>query len=102
MTVMVEETSVTLRVEHLTMAYGSNVVMRDVNFSVRRGEIFSSSEAAGAARARFCDTCWGSRTRLPDKSTMATGASRRPRSRSASECSGAWECSTRAAHFSAR
>jgi phospholipid/cholesterol/gamma-HCH transport system ATP-binding protein len=48
---MAHESEVTLRVEHLTMAYGSNVVMRDVNFSVRRGEIFLIIGGSGSGKS---------------------------------------------------
>jgi phospholipid/cholesterol/gamma-HCH transport system ATP-binding protein len=48
---MAAESNDALRVEHLTMAYGSNVVMRDVNFSVRKGEIFLIVGSSGSGKS---------------------------------------------------
>jgi len=43
-------------VKNLTMAYGSFVLMRDINFTVRHGDIFIIMAAADAAKARCCVT----------------------------------------------
>jgi phospholipid/cholesterol/gamma-HCH transport system ATP-binding protein len=48
---MVHQSSPVLRVEHLTMAYGSTVVVRDINFSVRRGEIFAIIGGSGSGKS---------------------------------------------------
>jgi phospholipid/cholesterol/gamma-HCH transport system ATP-binding protein len=40
-----------IRVEHLTMAYGGTVVIRDVNFSVGRGEIFLIIGGSGSGKS---------------------------------------------------
>jgi phospholipid/cholesterol/gamma-HCH transport system ATP-binding protein len=48
---MALQSDVALRVEHLTMAYGSTVVMRDVNFSVRSGEIFLIIGGSGSGKS---------------------------------------------------
>jgi phospholipid/cholesterol/gamma-HCH transport system ATP-binding protein len=45
------ETDVAIRVEHLTMAYGGTVVMRDINFSIRRGEIFLIIGGSGSGKS---------------------------------------------------
>ena len=42
------------KVESLTMAYGDYVVMRDINFSVKRGEIVFIIGGSGCGKARFC------------------------------------------------
>src|SRR5258708_6847352 len=40
-----------IRVEHLTMAYGSTVVLHDVHFSVWRGEIFLIIGGSGSGKS---------------------------------------------------
>ncbi len=41
-------------VKNLTMAYGSFVLMREINFAVRHGDIFIIMAVADAAKARCC------------------------------------------------
>jgi len=48
---MASEPHASLRVEHLVMAYGSTVVMRDVNFSVLRGQIFLIIGGSGSGKS---------------------------------------------------
>jgi phospholipid/cholesterol/gamma-HCH transport system ATP-binding protein len=48
---MRSESNVVIRVEHLTMAYGTTVVMRDVHFSVRRAEIFLIIGGSGSGKS---------------------------------------------------
>ena len=43
-----------ITVNHLTMAYGSFVIQRDLTFTVRRGDIFIIMGGSGAARAPCC------------------------------------------------
>lgn len=43
-----------LRVTGLTLAYGDFLVLRDIDFTVGRGEIFIIMGVAGAARAPCC------------------------------------------------
>jgi len=40
-----------IRVEHLTMAFGSFVLMRDLNFTIRRGEIFIIIGGSGSGKS---------------------------------------------------
>jgi phospholipid/cholesterol/gamma-HCH transport system ATP-binding protein len=40
-----------IRVEHLTMAFGSFVLMRDLNFAIRRGEIFIIIGGSGSGKS---------------------------------------------------
>jgi len=42
-------------VSHLTRAYGSFVLMRDLNFTINDGDVFIIWAAAGAARAPCSD-----------------------------------------------
>ncbi len=39
------------KVENLTMAYGDYVVMRDINFSVKKGEIFFIMGGSGCGKS---------------------------------------------------
>jgi phospholipid/cholesterol/gamma-HCH transport system ATP-binding protein len=48
---MGKEPEVAVRVEHLTMAYGSTIVARDVDFTVRRGEIFCIIGSSGSGKS---------------------------------------------------
>jgi phospholipid/cholesterol/gamma-HCH transport system ATP-binding protein len=45
-----------ITVEHLTAGYEGNVLMQDINFSVRRGEVFIILAGRAAARARCSST----------------------------------------------
>ena len=45
-----QRTSVLVSVRGLTMAYGDFVLMRDLAFEVKRGDIFSSWAAADAGK----------------------------------------------------
>src|SRR5262249_23868186 len=49
--VMAVEPFISLRVEHLVMAYGSTVVMRDVNFAVSKGQIFLIIGGSGSGKS---------------------------------------------------
>jgi phospholipid/cholesterol/gamma-HCH transport system ATP-binding protein len=49
--VVAGEPQVSLRVEHLMMAYGSTVVMRDVNFSISKGQIFLIIGGSGSGKS---------------------------------------------------
>jgi phospholipid/cholesterol/gamma-HCH transport system ATP-binding protein len=40
-----------IRVEHLTMAYGTFVIMRDLNFTVRRGAVFIIMGGSGSGKS---------------------------------------------------
>ena len=42
------------KIESLTMAYGDYVVMRDLDFSVKRGEIFFIIGGSGCGKNDFC------------------------------------------------
>ena len=42
-----------IRVNHLDMGYGSFVLMRDLNFTVNRGDVFIIMGGAAAGRAPF-------------------------------------------------
>jgi phospholipid/cholesterol/gamma-HCH transport system ATP-binding protein len=44
--------STIIDVQDLTMAYGERVVMKDLSFQVRKGEIFVIMGGAAAGRAR--------------------------------------------------
>jgi phospholipid/cholesterol/gamma-HCH transport system ATP-binding protein len=46
-----ETASVQIRVEDLTMAFGSHVVQRDIRFDVRRGEIFVIMGDSGCGKS---------------------------------------------------
>jgi phospholipid/cholesterol/gamma-HCH transport system ATP-binding protein len=48
---MVRERIAAIRVEHLTMAYGATVVLRDINFTVCRGEIFAIVGGSGSGKS---------------------------------------------------
>src|SRR5262245_63190266 len=40
-----------IRVEHLTMAYGNFVLMRDLTFTVRRGDVFIIMGGSGSGKS---------------------------------------------------
>jgi phospholipid/cholesterol/gamma-HCH transport system ATP-binding protein len=48
---MSREPEVAIRVEHLTMAYGSDVIVRDINFTVWRGEVFIIIGGSGSGKS---------------------------------------------------
>jgi phospholipid/cholesterol/gamma-HCH transport system ATP-binding protein len=48
---MDKEREVAIRVEHLTMAYGSTVVVHDVDFTVWRGEVFCIIGGSGSGKS---------------------------------------------------
>ncbi len=50
-TAVADESEVQLRVAGLTMAYGDFVVMRDLDFAVRRGQIFIIMGASGCGKS---------------------------------------------------
>jgi phospholipid/cholesterol/gamma-HCH transport system ATP-binding protein len=45
------DTAAHIRVEHLTMAYGTFVLMRDLNFTVRRGAVFIIMGGSGSGKS---------------------------------------------------
>ena len=48
---MAEERPVHIRVKGLTMAYGEYVVMRDLTFDIRRGDIFFIMGGSGCGKS---------------------------------------------------
>jgi len=48
---MTSQTKAAIRVEHLTMAYGDTVVIRDINFTVWQGEIFVIIGGSGSGKS---------------------------------------------------
>jgi len=45
-----------ITVKNLTMAFGSFVLMRDLDFTVRRGDVFIIMGGSGSERALSCVT----------------------------------------------
>ena len=48
-----------ITVDHLTMAYGDFVIQRDLNFTVRRGEVFIIMGASGCGKSTLLKTMIG-------------------------------------------
>ena len=47
------ETDEIFKIENLTMAYGDYVVMRDLNFSIKKGEIFFIMGGSGCGKSKL-------------------------------------------------
>ena len=49
-----------IRVSHLGKSFGNNVVLRDINFTVSRGDVTSIIGSSGSANRPSCaaSTCW--------------------------------------------
>lgn len=47
-------TDTLLEVSHLSKSFGDNAVLRDIDFSVRKGALSASSEPQALASQRFC------------------------------------------------
>src|ERR1700758_5672620 len=50
-TTLTAERPVSISVRNLTMAFGSFVVMRDLNFTVRRGDVFIIMGGSGSGKS---------------------------------------------------
>ena len=53
---MSAKTDVIISVKHLAAAYGDRQILNDINFEVRRGEIFVIIAVLAAARVRSSST----------------------------------------------
>ena len=53
---MAANSDIKIEIKDLTMAYGSFVVMRDINAQIKRSSVFIIMAGAVAARARCCGT----------------------------------------------
>ena len=92
-----------ITVRDLTMAYGSFVLMRDLNFTVNRGDIFIIMGGSGCGKSTLLRHLIG--LIEPAKGEIFYGERElhhAPTPRSASACCAASACSTRAARCGAR
>ena len=55
---MAEEAKAHISVRDVTMAYGSFVIQRDLNFDINRGDIFVIMGGSGCGKSTLLNTCW--------------------------------------------
>ena len=84
------------------MAYGSFVLMRDLNFIVRRGDIFIIMGGSGCGKSTLLRHLIGLKEPATGEIIYETSTSRGPSRSSASVCCGGSESCTRAEHCGAR
>ena len=90
-----------ITVRNLTMAYGSFVLMRDLNFTVNRGDVFVIMGGSGCGKSTLLRHLIGLNEPARAKSGTATKISRPPSRSNGNRCCNVSACSIRAAHCGA-